>query len=105
MNQREEVIVDEKATTKALALLKVKLAGMKPLDLYDPQDQLLSAVLKGYGYDVETLTKDLKIQRVENSDFISVDYFSESPFLSALTVNALCQEFIRYNKPQKPTVI
>jgi polysaccharide biosynthesis transport protein len=100
-SKEKNVIVDEKATTKALALFKTKLAGMKPLNLYDPQDQLLSAVLKGYGYDVESLTKDLKIQRVENSDFISVDYYSESPFLSALTVNVLCQEFIRYNKTLK----
>ena len=74
---------------------------MKPLNLSDPQDQLLVAVLKGYRYDIETLSKDLKIQRVENSDFISVDYFSENPFLSALTVNVLCQEFIRYNKTLK----
>lgn len=100
-SKEKNVIVDEKATTKALTLFKAKLAGMKPLDLYDPQDQLLSAVLKGYRYDVETLSKDLKIQRVENSDFISVDYYSESPFLSALTVNVLCQEFIRYNKTLK----
>ncbi len=100
-SKEKNIIIDEKATTKALALFKAKLAGMKPLNLYDPQDQLLFAVLKGYRYDVETLSKDLKIQRVENSDFISVDYFSESPFLSALTVNVLCQEFIRYNKTLK----
>src|SRR5688572_20280368 len=100
-SKEKNIIIDEKATTKALALFKAKLSGMKPLNMVDPQDQLLFAVLKGYRYDVETLSKDLKIQRVENSDFISVDYFSESPFLSALTVNALCQEFIRYNKTLK----
>ena len=100
-SKEKNIIVDEKATTKALSLFKAKLAGMKPLNLYDPQDQLLSAVLKGYRYDVETLSKELKIQRVENSDFISVDFYSESPFLSALTVNVLCQEFIRYNKTLK----
>ena len=100
-SKETNVIIDEKATTKALAQFKAKLSSMKELNLYDPQDQLLLAVLKGYRYDIETLSKDLKIQRVENSDFISVDYFSESPFLSALTVNALCQEFIRYNKTLK----
>ena len=100
-SKEKNIIIDEKATSKALALLKSKLATMKQLNLVDPQDQLLFAVLKGYRYDVETLSKDLKIQRVENSDFISVEYFSENPFLSALTVNALCQEFIRYNKTLK----
>ncbi|HYI78294.1 MAG TPA: hypothetical protein VEW65_11805, partial [Chryseolinea sp.] len=100
-SKEKNIIIDEKATSQALALLKSKLATMKQLNLVDPQDQLLFAVLKGYRYDVETLSKDLKIQRVENSDFISVEYFSENPFLSALTVNALCQEFIRYNKTLK----
>jgi polysaccharide biosynthesis transport protein len=57
--------------------------------------------LKGYGYDAETISKDLRIRRLENSDFISVDYVSENPFLSALTVNVVCQEFIRYNKTLK----
>lgn len=47
------------------------------------------------------MIKNLKIQRLAASDFISIDYVSEDPFLSALTVNALCQEFIRYNKTLK----
>ncbi|HEX6226227.1 MAG TPA: hypothetical protein VFZ52_17530 [Chryseolinea sp.] len=96
-----DIIIDEKATTKALAQFKAKLSEMKQLNLNDPQDQLLHAVLKAYGYDAETLNKDLKIQRVENSDFVSVEFISENPFLSAHTVNALCQEFIRYNKTLK----
>ena len=100
-SNEKDIIIDEKALTKALVLFKEKLKNIKTLNLYDPGDQMLFAILKGYGYDAETLSKDLRIQRLENSDFISVDYISENPFLSALTVNVVCQEFIRYNKTLK----
>ena len=101
MSKEKNIIIDEKAITKALALFKEKLKDIKTLNMYDTQDQMLFAILKGYGYDSETLRKDLKIKRVENSDFISVEFLSENPFLSALTVNTVCQEFIRYNKTLK----
>jgi polysaccharide biosynthesis transport protein len=100
-SKEKNIIIDDKALTKALALFKQKLKDIKPLNLYDPQDQQLFAILKGYGYDTETISKDLHIKRLENSDFISVDFISENPFLSALTVNVVCQEFIRYNKTLK----
>jgi len=100
-SKEKNIIIDEKAITNALALFKEKLKGIKTLNMYDTQDQMLFAILKGYGYDAETVRKDLKIKRVENSDFISVEFLSENPFLSALTVNTVCQEFIRYNKTLK----
>jgi polysaccharide biosynthesis transport protein len=100
-SKEKDIIIDEKSLTKALGLFKEKLKNIKTLNLFDTQDQMLFAILKGYGYDAETISKDLQIRRLENSDFISVDYVSENPFLSALTVNVVCQEFIRYNKTLK----
>lgn len=82
-------------------LFKERLDNFKTLSLFNKDDQLLYRILKGYSYDHEALTKNLKIQRLAASDFISIDYVSEDPFLSALAVNALCQEFIRYNKTLK----
>src|SRR5688500_8652247 len=70
-SKEKNIIIDDKALTKALALFKQKLKDIKPLNLYDPQDQQLFAILKGYGYDTETISKDLHIKRLENSDFIS----------------------------------
>jgi uncharacterized protein involved in exopolysaccharide biosynthesis len=100
-SKERDIIIDEKSLTKALGLFKEKLKDIKTLNLFDTQDQMLFAILKGYGYDAETISKDLRIRRLENSDFISIDYISENPFLSALTVNVVCQEFIRYNKTLK----
>ena len=100
-SKERDIIIDEKTMTKALGLFKERLKDIKTLNLFDTQDQMLYAILKGYGYDAETISKDLRIRRLDNSDFISVDYVSENPFLSALTVNVVCQEFIRYNKTLK----
>ena len=100
-SKEKDIIIDEKSMTNALVHFKQKLQDIKTLNLFDTQDQMLFAILKGYGYDAETIKKDLRIRRLENSDFISVDYTSENPFLSALTVNVVCQEFIRYNKTLK----
>lgn len=93
--------LDDEEIPKSKTLFKERLDKFKTLDLFDPNDQLLYRILKGYSYDHETLAKTLKIQRLAASDFISIEYASEDPFLSALTVNALCQEFIRYNKTLK----
>lgn len=93
--------LEDEEILKSKAMFKERLDKFKTLNLFDPNDQLLYRILKGYSYDHETLAKTLKIQRLAASDFISIDYASEDPFLSALTVNALCQEFIRYNKTLK----
>lgn len=82
-------------------LFRDKLAKFKTLNLFDPNDQLLFRIIKGYGYDHESIARTLRIGRVAASDFVNVEFVSENPFLSALTVNAVCQEFIRYNKTQK----
>src|SRR5882762_891726 len=96
-----DVIVDEKKLVWAKAVFKDRLDHFKPLNSVDPDDRVLYAILKGYEYDHESLVKKLWIARVTSSDFISVEYTSENPFLSALLVNAVCEEFILYNKALK----
>lgn len=86
---------------KSKAMLQEKLEKFRTLNLFDPNDQLLFRIIKGYGYDHETLARTLSIQRLASSDFVNVEFVSENPFLSAMTVNSVCQEFIRYNKSQK----
>ena len=86
---------------RSKAMFQEKLDKFKTLNLFDPNDQLLFRVIKGYGYDHESLAKTLTIRRLAASDFVNVEFLSEDPFLSAMTVNSVCQEFIRYNKTQK----
>ncbi|HMG89597.1 MAG TPA: hypothetical protein VK589_06045 [Chryseolinea sp.] len=93
--------IDDEEILRSKALFKDRLEKFKTLNLFDPDDQLLFRILKGFSYDHESLLKSLDIHRLAASDFISIEFASEDPFLSALTVNALCQEFIRYNKTLK----
>ena len=93
--------IDDEEILRSKTLFKERLEKFKTLNLFDPDDQLLFRILKGFSYDHESLSKRLDIHRLAASDFISIEFSSEDPFLSALTVNALCQEFIRYNKTLK----
>ena len=93
--------LEDEELLKSRDMFKERLEKNKTLDLFNPNDQLLYRILKGYGYDHETLAKNIKINRLAASDFINVEASSENPFLASLTANALCQEFIRYNKTLK----
>ena len=73
--------------------------------LYQQRDELslfvrdqkgLNDVLISMGYDYESLNKKIKIYRVENSDFIDIEYESEKSLLSAFVVNTFTKEFISY---------
>jgi succinoglycan biosynthesis transport protein ExoP len=83
---------------KAKEGFKTRIEEIKPLNTSDQFDYQLFELLKAYGYDYEALSEQFSIKRLTTSDFISVDFSSENPFLSALAVNTLCKEFIRYNK-------
>jgi len=45
----------------------------------------------------------LRIERMDDTDYIKVEFLSEDPFLSAFVVNALSQEAIRYNNSLNST--
>ncbi|MDD2792822.1 MAG: hypothetical protein PHD73_06565 [Sediminibacterium sp.] len=68
----------------------------KPLSLWDKDQYGLNQVLISMGYDEQTLQKKILIYRVNNSDFIDVEFESENPFLSAFAINTLSKEFLDY---------
>ncbi len=96
-----EVNIEEEKFVWAKEEFKKRLDEFRPLNSVDDNDRLLYEILKGYEYDYESIVEKLWIRRVSTSDFISVDFTSENAFLSALAVNAVCEEFIRYNKALK----
>ncbi|MFN5913402.1 MAG: hypothetical protein ACK43J_03330, partial [Chitinophagaceae bacterium] len=49
-----------------------------------------------FGYDLETLNKNLEVFRYQRSDYINIVYTSENPLLSEFIVNQLITEFQRY---------
>lgn len=75
-------------------------------DKYNKQEELflsqgyqnrLHKLLKSMKYDGESIRKKLAIYRVNNSDYIDLQFESENPALSAYVLNTLCKEFLSYN--------
>ncbi|MEX1239021.1 MAG: Wzz/FepE/Etk N-terminal domain-containing protein [Cyclobacteriaceae bacterium] len=97
----EDVAITKQTMAWAKDKFKERHSKFRILDSYDKEDRILFEILRGFDYDHEKLVKGLGIGRVSSSDFISVNYVSENPFLSSLLVNAVCEEFIRYNKALK----
>lgn len=79
-------------------LLKEKVKNNELLTAFSEEDRKLISLLEGYEYDYETLKENLRVQRLNVSDFVIIEFLSEDPRLSAYVVNKLSEEFIKYNK-------
>ncbi|MEX6687512.1 Wzz/FepE/Etk N-terminal domain-containing protein [Danxiaibacter flavus] len=85
----------------AIKVFTQKLDDMEVLDADVPEDMKLINFLTLYGYDVETLTGNISVSRINRTDYIGIDVLSESPDLSAFAVNTLVQELNRYYSQTK----
>jgi polysaccharide biosynthesis transport protein len=86
----------DKDLDQYIPLLQKSNETLTLLDATNLQEKRLTQVLEAYGYDYESLIKQLSVSRVNQSDFIEVSFISENPQLSAFVVNTLCGEFVRY---------
>jgi polysaccharide biosynthesis transport protein len=86
--------------------LSKKIESFTLLSYYDEFENGILDMLNKKNYTVARWIKDgdLKISRVNDTDFIRVEFTSENPFLSAFVVNKLCEEYIRYNSAIKNAV-
>ncbi|MCB0517404.1 MAG: hypothetical protein H6577_23805 [Lewinellaceae bacterium] len=53
---------------------------------------------EAYGYDYESILKKLEIQRIGETDYLSIEYKSESPELSFFVVNTFKEEFFKLHE-------
>ena len=90
--------------SRAVNYTEEKLERMEPLLASSKTDALIIAILRQYGYDYASLKNGLLISRLNQSDYINIEYLSEDPELSAFVVNAFVDEFIRYNKRSSSTL-
>ncbi|GAB2684031.1 polysaccharide biosynthesis tyrosine autokinase [Mucilaginibacter koreensis] len=88
--------LNEDARDHAIDVYTDKYNKREPLSLFSSDESGLQKVLASMGYDGESLKKKLSVYRADASDFINIEYESENPQLSALTVNTLTNEFINY---------
>ncbi|MFD1630600.1 exopolysaccharide transport family protein [Pseudopedobacter beijingensis] len=75
---------------------KLKHGKTEGLNLFDKKQIELYDILRSMKYDSESLRGHLKVYRQGDSDFINIEFDSESPELSAFIVNNLSNEFIEY---------
>jgi len=88
--------LNESARKHAIAVYTEKVKTMTELSLYDKDQNGLYEVLKSMGYDEESIRSKLLIYRLNNGDYIDIQYESENPELSAFVPNTICKEFIAY---------
>ena len=79
-----------------ISLLKNKYAKREEFSLADKKEDSVHNLLISMKYDEDYLISVLSAYRINNSGYISVEFTSESPQLSAFIANTVCTEFISY---------
>lgn len=62
------------------------------------EERRILDLLKLYKYDYQSLLQQLRIERVNKTDFLDILFYSENPYLCAWVVNAMGNEFLNYYK-------
>lgn len=91
----------EKEIALVRKFVQRKLDEISPLAASDPEFDLIRKFLEAYRYSYNDVSDQLVIDRIPNTDFIQIEFGSDKPALSAMAVNAFCDEFIRYYKGLK----
>lgn len=86
---------------KVREIVANKLETFSPLTSTDQEFKLVNDFLNAYRYNYNDIKDNLSIERIPNTDYIDVFYFADKPGLAALTANAFCEEFLRYNESLK----
>ncbi len=100
-NEDFQQYFSKKDLEQAAGMFKRKLDSLEVLNSSNPQDRKLIDILKFYGYDYGTLSSEITIERVNYSDYLSIEYMSENPQLSAFVVNTYVEEFQRFQENQQ----
>ncbi|MES2332699.1 MAG: Wzz/FepE/Etk N-terminal domain-containing protein [Bacteroidota bacterium] len=88
--------LNEAAVAHAIEVYTRQYENNEPLQLFDADQRGLNQVLASMGYDEGSLRKNMNIYRVNNSDFVDIEFQSENAVLSAFVANQHCAEFIRF---------
>ncbi len=88
--------LNQSARKHAIETYSRHLREQTELSLYNADQNGLNTLLKSYGYDELSLRNKLSVYRVNNSDYIDIQFESENPQLSAFVANTLTRQFIDY---------
>jgi polysaccharide biosynthesis transport protein len=88
----------------AKKMFREKLESMSLLSSFKNDEKQLLEFQTLYKYDYKTLGSKLNVTRLQRTDYIQAEHFSENPELSAFVVNNLYNQFIRYYKSVRGTI-
>ncbi|MFT3825512.1 MAG: Wzz/FepE/Etk N-terminal domain-containing protein [Chitinophagaceae bacterium] len=80
----------------AKVILRHKILQMELISPFNPEEKKVFDLIGLYGYDDNSLGKNISFDRVGHTDFINIFFKSESPELSAYVVNTIGAQFIRF---------
>jgi succinoglycan biosynthesis transport protein ExoP len=84
------------ARQHALTVYQELYRKRQALSLFNADQNGLHKLLESMKYDDQSLLKTLLVYRVQNSDYINVQFDSDGAELSAFVVNSICTEFVNY---------
>lgn len=97
LDPEDQAKVTEKERQALVRILNIKQSSLRTTTLSQTYDALFNKIAKLYRYDFESLLKNLSMNRIGETDYLKIEFVSESPHLSEFAVNTYCKEFIQYN--------
>jgi polysaccharide biosynthesis transport protein len=91
--ERKDSVYQQADRPRARQILQEKLSTLKLLTTYEPQEKKVWDLLNLYGYDQESLLRNLNVERVPKTDYLNVSFSSENAELSAYITNAIGVKF------------
>jgi len=91
--QLEASKVDKQST---ILRLSAHLDSISVLSPTVESDRQIMDLLNLYGYNIDAISSQLKVDRFQKTDYINIEYKSANAGLSAFVVNTLCDEFRRF---------
>jgi len=84
-------------------ILDKKIETRTFLDASASEDErLLQELIVVFGYDNKSILDNLYVARIGNTDYVELKFTSENPDLSAMVVNEICKELVRYYAGVQP---
>ncbi len=78
-------------------IIRDKIDSRSILSRANKNEMVIINLLKEHGYLSWQLKEDLAIKRVADTDYVSIEFMSENPYLSALVVNEIANYYIEYD--------
>lgn len=78
-------------------IIKEKISSRSELSRANKKEMMIIDLLKEHEYLSWQLKENLGIKRIADTDFVSIDFISEDPYLSEFVVNTIAKDYIEYD--------